>query len=135
MLFIYPVLAMTVMKMTLTARVIPDWPCGVFLDEIFGRDRVEIPLSDSKEDQGAAGEAVSAGRGGALYRGTRQLQTRAQRRCAGSEIHLAGITPPLRGDRAFWIHMLTRTTFVIARRKVAVAIQYVFLDCFAFGLQ
>jgi hypothetical protein len=37
--------------------------------------------------------------------------------------------------RAFLVQMLTRTTFVIARRKVAVAIQYVFLDCFAFGSQ
>ena len=33
MRFIYPVLAMYVMKLTFTARVLPDWPCEVFLDE------------------------------------------------------------------------------------------------------
>jgi hypothetical protein len=33
MLFIYSVLAMYVMKITLMARVCPDWPCDVFLDE------------------------------------------------------------------------------------------------------
>ena len=33
MRFIYSVLAMYVMKLTFAARVLPDWPCEVFLDE------------------------------------------------------------------------------------------------------
>jgi hypothetical protein len=33
MRFIYSVLAMYVMKLTFAARVLPDWPCEVLLDE------------------------------------------------------------------------------------------------------